>query len=241
MNYFDIVNGSLLYIMVSVVIAFVFGLSLYFARKAWKKALELGYTKQDLTKVIKSTIGATIVPSIAIVIGLFTLITSLGIPFPWLRLSVIGSVSYELIVSESATAALVGDGLALSEVPLENLTAVMLVMSISITGGLFTLLFFGKKIQSKINDLSENKKGFGFVAVECLLIALAATFLPAFLVKDWASFLTFMTSLVITVSFGLLSMKVAKLSWLKDFILALALLGGMASSIIWIELFKVVS
>lgn len=237
MNYFEVVNGSLLYVLVTVVVAFVFILSFFFARKAWYKALEHGYTKAELWKVVKSTIGATIVPSIAIVIGLFTLITSLGIPFPWLRLSVIGSVSYELIVSEDATASLLRDTgfTSLDEVPLENLTAVMFVMTASITGGLFTLLFFGKKIQAKINNLSENKRGFGFIAIECLLVALAATFLPAFLVKDWASFLTFFTSLFITIGLGLLSMKVKRLSWVKDFVLAAALLGGMASSILWLS------
>lgn len=236
MDFYDLVNSSLLYILVAIVIIYVFFLAFYFAKKAWNRALELGYTKKDLQKVIKSTISATIVPSIAIVIGLFTLVTALGVPFPWLRLSVIGSVSYELIVSESATAALVGNSNAsLADVPLENLTAVMFVMTLSITGGLFTLLFFGKKIQNKINDLSEDKKGFGFIAVECLLVALAATFLPAFLVKDWASFLTFFTSLFITIGLGLLSMKVHKLSWVKDFVLAAALLGGMASSVLWLS------
>ena len=236
MNYFDLVNSSLLYILVGIVILYVFFLAFYFAQKAWKKAIELGYSKQDLWKVVKSTITATIVPSIAIVIGLFTLVSALGVPFPWLRLSVIGSVSYELIVSGNATEALLPEGItSLADVPLDRVVAVMFVMTASITGGLFTLLFFGKKIQSKISDISEDKKGFGFVAVECLLVALAATFLPAFLVKDWASFLTFFTSLIITISFGLLAMKNKRLSWIKDFVLALALLGGMASSILWIS------
>lgn len=235
MDFYDLVNSGLLYILVSVVIIYVFFLAFYFAKKAWNRALELGYTKKDLLKVIKSTISATIVPSIAIVIGLFTLVTALGVPFPWLRLSVIGSVAYELVASETATSALLGDSVNLADATVQDLVTVMFVMTAAITSGLFTLLFFGKKIQSSVNALGSNKKAFGFVAIECLMVALAATFLPAFLLKDWASFLTFVTSLLITITFGLLSMKSKRLSWVKDFVLALALLGGMASSVLWLS------
>lgn len=235
MDFYDLVNSSLLYILVAIVIIYVFFLAFYFAKKAWNRALELGYSKKDLQKVIKSTISATIVPSIAIVIGLFTLVASLGVPFPWLRLSVIGSVAYELVASETATAALLGESANLAEANVQDLVTVMFVMTAAITSGLFTLLFFGKKIQSSVNKLGSNKKAFGFVAIECLMVALAATFLPAFLLKDWTSFLTFVTSLIITITFGLLSMKYKRLSWVKDFVLALALLGGMASSILWLS------
>jgi hypothetical protein len=65
------------------------------------------------------------------------------------------------------------------------------------------------------------------------MVGLVATFLPAFLTDDIVGLLTFITSLLITVSMGLLVMKKQKISWLKDFILAFALIGGMASSILW--------
>ncbi len=244
MDFTEIVNSSLLYILVAIVITYVFFLALFFSKKAWNRALELGFTKKDLLKVIKSTISATIVPSIAIVIGLVTLVSSLGIPFPWLRLSVIGSVAYELVASETARAALLCNPdmsaavcaqQTLASANLQSYVTVMFVMTTAITSGLFTLLFFGKKIQGRVVELGSNKKSFGFVAIECLMVALAATFLPAFLLADWTSFLTFLTSLLITITFGMLSMKYKKLSWVKDFVLALALLGGMASSILWLS------
>lgn len=247
MDYYDLVNSRLLYILVGIVIAYVFFLALFFTIKAWKRALELGFTKHDLWKVTKSTISATIVPSIAIVIGLFTLVTTLGIPFPWLRLSVIGSVAYELVAQGTATVALLCPvemteelcaQQSLANATTQDLVTVMFVMTTAITSGLFTLLFFGKKIQSRVSKLGSNKSSFGFVAVECLMVALAATFLPAFLLQNWASFLTFITSLLITITFGIISMKFKRLSWVKDFVLALALLGGMASSILWLTLFK---
>jgi hypothetical protein len=109
----------------------------------------------------------------------------------------------------------------------------MYVMTAGIASGLVTLLFFGKKIQGAVGKLGSNKKSFGFVALDCFMVGLAATFLPAFLTLDLIALLTFVTSLIITITFGLIVAKYRKFGWLKDFILAFALLGGMASSILW--------
>jgi hypothetical protein len=236
MDYFELVNSSLLYVLVAIVIGFVFFLALFFAKKSWDYAIQLGYQKQDLRKVIQSTILATIVPSFAIVIGLFTLAPILGNAWPWLRLSVIGSVAYELVAADTATVSLLGDGALLENASVESLVTVMLVMTAGISSGLITLLFFGKWIQKTVKKMGDNKQSFGFVAIECFMVGLVATFLPAFLTDDIVGLLTFITSLLITISMGLLVMKQQKVSWLKDFILAFALLGGMASSILWTSL-----
>ena len=236
MNYFDIVNSGLLYILVGIVVAFVFFLAFYFAKKAWTRALELGYQKADLLKVIKSTIYATIVPSFAIVIGLFALAPILGNAWPWLRLSVIGSVAYELVAAETATESLLGTGGTLETATTQDLVTVMFVMTAGISSGLLTLLFFGNWIQRTVTKMGENKKSFGFVALECFMIGLVATFLPAFLTENIVGVFVFFTSVLITVSLGILVLKYKKVSWLRDFILAFALLGGMASSILWTNL-----
>lgn len=236
MGYFDIVNSGLLYTLVAIVIAFVFFLAFYFARKAWVRALELGYEKAQLVKIIRSTIVATLVPSFAIVIGLFALAPILGNAWPWLRLSVIGSITYETLAANSAIEALLGDGGSLVDASTQSLVTVMFVMTAGISSGMIVLLIFGEKIQNGVVKLGSNKKSFGIVALECFLIALIATFLPAYLAKGWVSLLTFLTSIVITITFGLLVTKYEKVAWLKDFILAFALIGGMSSSILWTNL-----
>ena len=170
MSYFELVNSSLLYILVAIVILFVFLLAFFFAKKSWDYAIKLGYKKQDLRKVVKSTVLATIVPSFAIVIGLFALAPILGNAWPWLRLSVIGSVAYELVAAETATVSLLGDGVVLENASVESLVTVMLVMTVGISSGLITLLFFGKQIQKTVKRLGENKKSFSFVALECFMV-----------------------------------------------------------------------
>lgn len=42
MNYFDVANSRLLYVLVGGGLLYISGLVLVFMRKAWKRALELG-------------------------------------------------------------------------------------------------------------------------------------------------------------------------------------------------------
>src|SRR5699024_11307005 len=61
--------------------------------------------KDKLKQIIKSSIIFTIVPSLAIVIALFSLASVLGVPLSWFRLSVVGSLAYELLAAEMTVSA----------------------------------------------------------------------------------------------------------------------------------------
>lgn len=111
MGYFDVANSPLLYVLVAAGVLYIVGLSAVFLRKSWRRCLELGISKEKLSAVARSSAVFTIVPSVSIVIGLFTLSTVLGIPWPWYRLSVVGSVSYELMAAD-----MVADGMGYGSV-----------------------------------------------------------------------------------------------------------------------------
>ena len=76
-TYVDLSGSTLLYALVIAGLVFVAVLCVIFYRKTYKRALELGITKDTLSRINKNTISLTIVPSISIVIGLFTLSTVL--------------------------------------------------------------------------------------------------------------------------------------------------------------------
>ena len=42
MNYFDVANSRLLYVLVGIGLLYISGLVVVFMRKAWRRALELG-------------------------------------------------------------------------------------------------------------------------------------------------------------------------------------------------------
>ena len=139
------------------------GLSAVFLRKSWRRCLELGISKEKLSAVARSSAVFTIVPSVSIVIGLFTLSTVLGIPWPWYRLSVVGSVSYELMAAD-----MVADGMgygSVGEMAAQAdhtvFGAVMFVMSICILAGIIINIFAVEKIQTGMSTLKKKAGRLG--------------------------------------------------------------------------------
>ncbi len=61
--------------------------------------------KEELKKVVVSSSIFSIVPSLPIFISYMLLVPALGKYFPWLRLSVIGSASYETMSADMAAKA----------------------------------------------------------------------------------------------------------------------------------------
>lgn len=100
MTFNGIMNSPLLYGLVGLGIAYIILFCLITLKKAYKHALELGITREKLKLVITSSRHLFVVPSISIVIGLFSLASVLGVPWSWFRLSVVGSVTYELMAAD---------------------------------------------------------------------------------------------------------------------------------------------
>ena len=100
------VNHPLLFIFAGVLIAAVLAQSIYFLIKALRRSKAIGMDQSKIKRTIRTAAVFTIAPAVAIVISVIALSKSLGIPLPWLRLSVVGSLSYETIAAENAVSAM---------------------------------------------------------------------------------------------------------------------------------------
>ena len=105
-------NSALMYCMTAIVIAFVIAMSIRFIVMAWKRAKKIGMDPKMLRRVAVSSAIFTIAPAVSILLGVIALSRALGFPLPWLRLSVIGALTYETPAAASAASAALG---ALSE------------------------------------------------------------------------------------------------------------------------------
>ena len=127
------VNHPILYVFAIMCIIMVSIQSIYFLIISLKRAKELNISSEKIKKLTKSTIIFTIAPAVAVGIGLFTLIPLLGIPLPWLRLSVVGALTYELPAAEAAAKAMnieVSTGLTA-----EQFTTIAWTMTVGIITG----------------------------------------------------------------------------------------------------------
>ena len=235
----EIISSPLLLILVIVGLLYIVGFSLVYLKKAYTRCLELGITKEEVKKVIKSSVVFSIVPSLSIVVGLFALISVLGVVWSWWRLSVIGSLSYETLISSSVSSAI---GFPSTAEMLENATGrqfgvVMILMSIGMLSGFCVMIPFGKKL-SKSVDKSETSNTWKHVLSGTFMLCLFAVYIPVLLIGDTTQAAVMLTGLVIALVLGALSKKNPKLHWLNEFIMAFSMIGGMVSAVFWSGLFQ---
>lgn len=238
MSFTSIMSSKLLYLLVIAGLLYVFGMCIVMMRQAWRRAMELGVQSDTLKSVAKSSALFTIVPSLSVVIGLFSLQAVLGVPWSWFRLSVIGAVGYELVAADMAAT---GAGFAsLSDLVAVNdpnaVGAVMLAMSLGIIGGVLGCLFLGKGIHKGMESFNQKNGAWGALVMSCFIMAMLAVFTPSRSVfAGGVATLTFATSALVTMLHRW-AIKKYKLKWLSNFVMADALIFGMASAVIWTKL-----
>ena len=227
-----IMNSRLLYILVAGGLGLIFLLCAVMLKMAWGRCLELGISKQKIKDVIKSSVLFSIVPSISIVIGLFSLAAVLGVPWPWFRLSVVGSVSYELMAADMAATGAGYESIgALAAVDNGSIAgAIMFVMSIGIMFGIVTCTIFGKKIQTSMASFREKNGAWGALATGCFTLAMLVVFLPVQVFKGPVFTLTLITPALITLAHNIIIKKTGW-TWLSNFVLADSLVLAMVASV----------
>lgn len=233
----EIISSPLLLTLIIIGLLYIVGFSIVYLKKAYTHCLELGISKEDVMTVIKSSLVFSIVPSLSIVVGLFALISVLGTVWSWWRLSVIGSLSYESLISSSVASTL---GFATNAEMLDNATGrqfgvVMILMSIGMLSGFAILLPFGKKMSMSVNK-TEGTSNWKYVLSGVFMLCLFAVYIPVLLIGDTVQAAVMITGLVIAVVLGIIASKPG-LKWLNDFIMAFSMIGGMISSIFWCKLF----
>lgn len=188
-----IANSWWMYLLGVIVVLFVLTGSLYFIIKSYKDAKELNMDPKVLRKTIINSAVFTILPSISILIGVVTLSGILGIPLPWIRLTVIGALHYEGVAANAAY-----EGIkSISELSAQQFVTIAFVMTLGILSGPLYCLFgfksYDKKILSKAKNNDDNqieeqenkeektekpkKKSFGDVLFNAVFIAMICSFL----------------------------------------------------------------
>lgn len=234
-TYSEIMNGGVLYALVILGLLYIAGYCFYSLRRGAKRAMELGVTKDDIMGVIRGSISYAIVPSIAVLIGLFSLSGAIGIPWAWFRLSVLGAVGYELTAADMAATGAGFDGI--SAVAAANdpsaVGLIMLSMSIGISVGLIYTLILAKPIQNGMVSVNKKSGPLGAVIMACFTMAILTVMVPrrSIFAGNIAT-VTLLTSAFVTFIMRTI-MKKYNVKWLKNFVMAFALLLGMASSILW--------
>ncbi len=228
-------NSGFMYIIVAIVITFVLLQSVVFFIKAWKRGKELGMDTKALRKTVGSSALFTIAPAFAILLGVIALSNALGFPLPWLRLSVIGSLTYEATAAAAAASA-VGASLSEHITDPKIFTTIAWVMALGIVPGLLLVPILGKKIENGISNIKSKDSKWGQIFLSGLFLGMISAFLGLVFahvhegLTGWIPVFVMFSSAILMLICGLIR-KVLKAKWFEDYALPISLLGGMALSI----------
>jgi len=237
MNVLSQMNSLPMYLICGVIIFFVLAMSIAFMVRAWHAGIAIGMDKTKLRRAVTSSVTFTLLPSISILLGVIALSGSLGVPLPWLRLSVIGALHYETSVADIAARAIGLSGLNISEMTPTAYTTIALVMSAGIIWGMLLTVFFNKRYLSRLQKPKKNSgKGFGDVAMTAMFIGLVAAYVGSY-IGTFTSTGNYMPLIVLAVSaaamavFTYFSEKRGQV-WLDNFSVAGSMLCGMAAAVL---------
>jgi len=234
------INSPILYLLTGIIVLVVLAQSVFFLVKAWKRGLQLGMQSARLRRIAITAGVFTIAPAIAIVISVITLSKDLGVPLPWLRLSVVGSLSYETIAAANSMNAM---GLTFGQSASLNATqyvTIACVMTLSIMVGIWLVPVVCKRLQTGMSSLEKRDRKWADVFSNAMFIGMIAAFV-GYVFCDVSSVFSgslvglipvcvMAVSALVMCLAGLLVKKV-KAPWLSDYALPLSLIVGMASAI----------
>ncbi len=228
-------NSAPMYLIAFVVIAVVMLMAAVFLFKAYREGVRIGMDRKKLNKALTSSILFSIVPSIGILIGVITLSGSLGVPLPWLRLSVIGALHYETMAADVAAKSAGLEALSASAMTGEAFATIAVVMTIGIIWGGVFCIFGLKKYQSKVKKVSQKDNRWGGLMLNAMFIGMVCAFIGAgFATVRKTGSLTSLVVILVSALFMLLFTqlaKIEKLKWVENFSLSVSMVLGMASAV----------
>lgn len=252
----QIKEASWLYMLGAFVTVFILVGAAVFAWMAYRRSKELGMDKATLKKAVVSSMSFSVLPSVGIFIGVITMSGLLGLPLPWIRLTVVGALHYELMAVSVAA-----DGITAQAMTTQNFVTIAFVMTFSIIWGSLFALFFFKKYQKKVIDKATDNEagGFGAIIFDAVFIGMILAFFGSafskmihyetriiengtFLTDDQGQYvyedsttyvpvIVFLVSMVTMAAFDKLIQK-TEWKWLENFQLSLSMIIGMTTAVL---------
>lgn len=231
------VNDPFLYIAAGVILLLVLTQAVFFLVRSWRRALALGLAKGTLWKVVKTSATFTVIPAISILIGVVALSRKLGLPLPWLRLSVIGAITYETPAAEAAARAVgttIGDTATLLTASQYSLIA--WVMTLGIMAGVILTPILAKRLLSGVDRLEKRDQKWSDIFMNALFMGMIAAFLGMIFggvstgLTGWIPVFVMLAAALLVLVMGL-CIKLWHWDWLTDYVLPISMVGGMALAI----------
>lgn len=230
-DYLEVANSPMLYYWGALILTLIFIQSMIFICMAWKQGVKIGLSTKQMLSGLRAGMLSAIIPSIPIVITLIAMAPVLGIPFPWIRLSVIGSGPYELLAAGIGADVMGVQGLGGDGYTVEVFANSVWVMTIgAMWSGLIVFLFI-KKIKKSYQKIEKKDPKLMPIVSNAAFFGVISIFIAEPIVDGGLALITLLAGACIMIICAAL---IIKLEWkkLKEFALAISMLGAMGIAIL---------
>ncbi len=238
-------NSAPVYWICGGIIAFVALVCVLFMVRAYRAGKAIGMDVTKMKRVIVSSATFSLLPSVGILLGVIALSGSLGIPWPWLRLSVIGALHYETQVAQAAAEQVGMSALSASEMTPSGFATIALLMSLCIIWGMVLSILFNKRYTQKLQTATApgSGAGFGDTAMTAMFIGLVSAYIGSYIggfvsgsglftfTGSWTPLIVVAVSAAVMALLLYLSSK-KRLAWIENFSIAVSMLAGMSAAVI---------
>lgn len=236
-------NSAPMYLICGLIIAFVAAVCVIFMVRAWRAGKAMGMDTSKMKRVIVSSATFSVLPGVGILLGVIALSGSLGIPWPWLRLSVIGALHYETTVAQGAAEQVGMKDLSAAGMTPAAFATIALLMSVCIMWGMVLSVFFNKKYTKALHKNGASGSSFGDQAMSAMFIGLVSAYIGSYIggfVSEKGLFTfggDFTPLIVVAVSGAAMALLIwlashKRLAWVENFSIAASMLVGMAAAVV---------
>lgn len=239
-------NSGGMYLICGVIVAFIAAVCVVFMVRAWRAGKALGMDTTRMKRAITASATFSVLPSVGILLGVLALSGSLGVPWPWLRLSVIGALHYETQVADAAAEQLgvsLGDG----SMTLKAFSTIALLMSVCIMWGMILSALFNRRYLSRLQrggqTAGKKSGGFGDRAMAAMFIGMVSAYIGSYVggfasgnglftfAGSWTPLIVALVAALAMAAFTYFSEKKG-MAWLDNFSIAGSMLLGMLAAVI---------
>lgn len=228
----QIANSRIFFLCGAVIVTFIILQALLFLFLAYKEGKNIGLDKSKMLKAFRTGAISTIVPAIAVIVALITMVPVLGIPIPWIRLSVIGSAPYELMAAGIGAKSMGLDGLGGAGYTTDVFASSVWIMCIGSIWAVMLVTIFLKKIKARFSKNADADPKWRSILTNAAFLGVFCIFIADPVIKGGIALATMLSGAAIMTILALLIVKL-KQSWLKEFALALSMIGAMACTVLF--------
>ena len=246
MSVLEQLNSGGVYLICGSIVAFIAVVCVVFMVRAWRAGKALGMDTTRMKRAVTASATFSVLPSVGILLGVLALSGSLGVPWPWLRLSVIGALHYETQVAHAA-AEQVGISLSSGQMTVQAFPTIALLMSICIMWGMILSTLFNRRYLNRLQQGETRKTGkgggFGDKAMAAMFIGMVSAYIGSYVggfisgnglfsfKGSWTPLVVVAAAALAMAMFTYFSEKKGK-EWLDNFSVAGSMLIGMLAAVL---------